>query len=368
MPNSLGITFVLPMWSDVPIGGYKVVFDYANGLEDRNHRVNIIFPSSFHRYGEVTQKSLFSKVIRRIWKWFERESPPLPSLNWYSLSPEVKLHLVPTLDEIYIPRSDMIFATSWHTAEWVNSYRPDKGAKYYLIQSFETWSGPEKDVKETWKMPLKKIVIASWLKDIALQLNEEIIAYIPNGIDLSVFKLTTPIEDRDPKRIGMIYWTDPVKGSQDGIDALRFVKDSMPDIRVTFFSIHPRGQNVPEWVDYYHDPTVNTICELYNSFGIFVSPSLIEGWPLPPAEAMACGCAVISTDNDGIREYAVDEHSALLSPPHQPKELANNILKLINNRQLRLSLAWEGNKHIQQFSRENAINKFIEVIESEKLR
>ena len=40
----------------------------------------------------------------------------------------------------------------------------------------------------------------------------------------------------------------------------------------------------------------------------------VEGMPLPPLEAMACGCAVVVTDNGGINEYIKDGVNGLICP------------------------------------------------------
>ena len=41
---------------------------------------------------------------------------------------------------------------------------------------------------------------------------------------------------------------------------------------------------------------------LYSAADVFVYPSLFEGFGLPPIEAMACGCPVISSDRDSLGE------------------------------------------------------------------
>lgn len=46
---------------------------------------------------------------------------------------------------------------------------------------------------------------------------------------------------------------------------------------------------------------------LYAGAELFIYPSLIEGYGLPPMEAMGCGCPAIVADNSSLREVVTDE-------------------------------------------------------------
>ena len=46
---------------------------------------------------------------------------------------------------------------------------------------------------------------------------------------------------------------------------------------------------------------------LYASAELFIYPSLMEGFGLPPVEAMACGCPAIVADGTSLSEVVVDE-------------------------------------------------------------
>ena len=63
--------------------------------------------------------------------------------------------------------------------------------------------------------------------------------------------------------------------------------------------------------------------ELYNQSRVFVQPSFHEGFGYTAVEAMACGCALVTTDNGGSRDYAVADETALVVPPGDPAGLAD---------------------------------------------
>ena len=79
---------------------------------------------------------------------------------------------------------------------------------------------------------------------------------------------------------------------------------------------------------------------------------------------MMSGAALVATDIGGHREYACHEKTALLSPPKEPEILAENILRLIRDRNLRILLAKQGNDYIQQFTWKRAVDQFEALVSS----
>jgi glycosyltransferase involved in cell wall biosynthesis len=354
------ITFVLPGTSYTkPVGGFRVVYEYANCLAERGHKLNIVHPLFLFPEQVNVKKKIGTPLILGI-----NYLVGLPRVSWFDISPKVNMLIVRSLKEKFVPKGDVIIATAWQTAEWVNRYGRNKGEKFYLIQHYENWSGPEERVRATWKMPFKKIVIAKWLVEKAKEFGEETVAYIPNGIDFKQFRIIVPIEERNPKRMGMVYHKYDWKGPQDGIKALKIVRDKFPEMEVVFFSVCSSGSDVPHWVEFHKNPSPNKLLEIYNACSIAIGSSWYEGWFLPGAEAMACGCAVVSTDCGGIREYAEHEVNALLSPPKDPEALAQNILRLLEDDDLRIRLARAGYDQIQKFTWDKAVMKFEEVLRS----
>jgi glycosyltransferase involved in cell wall biosynthesis len=82
---------------------------------------------------------------------------------------------------------------------------------------------------------------------------------------------------------------------------------------------------------------------------------------------MACGAALVSTDNGGVRAYADDGKTALLSPPKDPVKLADNALKLLRNNNLRIHIAQRGHDHIQQFTWDRATDALEEVLKARRI-
>ena len=337
-----------------------MVYEYANGLSQRGWKVRVVHPHllSLKEIDEV--RNSFALRGRR-WLGYQRRriTGGYRPDKWFHINPGVELLFVKTPHPGLMPPSDIWVATWWYTAKWVASYA---GARAYLIQHLETWGGPEAEVLGTWKLPLRKIVISQWLKEIALSLGETT-DYIPNGLDFRTFGLDVPPEEREPHTVAMLCHEADWKGSADGISALRQVKIRVPGLRAQIFGVHPAPVGLPKWVEYYQNPPQQKLREIYNRAAVFLSPSWTEGWPLPPAEALQCGAALVATDIGGHREYAHHGETALLSPAKNSDALAANIIRLLENRDLRLRLAHQGHMHVQQFTWQRAVASFESVLD-----
>lgn len=346
------VTFILPGSADAPVGGVKVVYEYANRLAARGHRLTVV-------HAPVTRIDpspvmLGKAALRYPQRILDRSYRPD---RWMQVDPSVRVRWVPSYAERFIPEADVVIATAWNTAEWVARYGDSKGSKCYLIQHYEEWDGGDRRVQATWKAPLHKVVIARWLQDIAARLGERA-TYIPNGLDFSKFGVDVPIANRASHTAFMLYHELAWKASADGLAAAHRVHAALSDFRLLLFGVPKSPADLPEWITYHRNPTQAVLRRLYNEASIFIAPSLAEGWPLPPAEAMMSGLALACTDIGGHREYANDGRSALLSQPGDPDALADNALRLCRDDALRHRIAEAGNGYIQQFTWDRAVDSF----------
>lgn len=349
------ITFILPMFLDSPAGGFKVVYEYANRLRSRGHEITVLHPRNID-----PADGLIESIKARLWR-IRLRLRHRQLIPWFRFHPGMDIRLVPNLSERFVPDADAIIATAFQTAFPVAHYGAGKGRKFYLIQSWETWQGSEDEVRASWKLPLEKIVVSKWLYRIARELGEQA-THIPIGLDFSQFHLTRPIEERGAPRVGMMSSPNPIKGTADGIAAIEAARRAIPGLEAVLFGVHPRDQTLPEWIDYVHNPSPERLRDLFNGCSVFVHPSRIEGWGLPAAEAMACGCALVSTANDGVFEFAEDGVNALISPVGQPGALGCNLIRLLQDDELRIRLARAGHNRIQDFGWEKSVSVFEMVI------
>ncbi|MCF4967336.1 glycosyl transferase family 1 [Nostoc sp. CMAA1605] len=98
-------------------------------------------------------------------------------------------------------------------------------------------------------------------------------------------------------------------------------------------------------LDYLSDELVALF---YSKADVFVYPSHYEGFGLPVLEAMTLGAPVVSSNTSSIPEVAGD--AAILIDPEDPMQLAESILKVISDRQLRKDLIARGKARAKLFS------------------
>lgn len=96
----------------------------------------------------------------------------------------------------------------------------------------------------------------------------------------------------------------------------------------------------------------------YNASEAFVYPSLYEGFGLPPLEAMSSGTPVITSNLTSIPEVTSD--ASLLINPFDINELSSNLLKLLNDENLKNSLREKGLSQSKNFSWEKTARKTLE--------
>ena len=350
------ITFIFPHPAHEPTGGYKVVYEYANRLVADGHKVNIAYSGSLF----WKKKPLYFKLTNCV-RYIQKLIKGYSCRKWFNLDKCVKEHLTLSLNYRHVPKSDIYICTSPYTAMYVKDYPTEN--KYYFIQGYENWGAvTDTMLRETYHYPLKKIVISKWLQEIIENEENEKCTLIFNGFNFNTFNLNKAIEEKDKYKVTMLYHTMELKGAKYGIEALNTVKKAIPQLTANMFGTPSKPVSLPEWITYHQLPDKETLNKIYNEGAIFVGCSNIEGWGLPIGEAMICGAAIACTGNKGYLEMAKDGETALVSPIKNAEALASNIVLLINNDELRYTIARNGNEFIQQFTWEKSYKKFKETL------
>lgn len=351
------ICFILPSHSDSPCGGYKIVYEYANRFSLDHFKVYIAYADFLTTFTEWKPISTFTKL-----KYLIKIALHYNQTNgWFKLNKNVKEKSIPEISTFWLPKSDYYIATAIDTSFFLDKLPFPSQKKFYFIQDFEFWNKTEKYVFDSYKLNLNKIVISPWLQEKVLEVNQKSIL-IPNGFDFNYFKLNVGIEDRNPHTISLLYHLDDRKRLSDAFAALQIVKQKDPKLSVLMFGTPDKPLNLPDWIQYFKKPNRETHNYIYNNTAIFISASKLEGFGLPLGEAMICGCAVCCTNNLGSNIFTINNETALVSEPLHPDELAENILKLVNNDSLRNKIAIAGNSIIKKFSWETSYPLFKQAL------
>ena len=102
----------------------------------------------------------------------------------------------------------------------------------------------------------------------------------------------------------------------------------------------------------------------YDAAEIFLVGSWFEGFCQPGLEAMACGVPLVTTNNGGCLEYAIDGETALVVPPHDPVAMANAIRRLQNDEVLAKQLVANGLDLVERdFDWEKRTDELVEIFD-----
>ena len=343
----LKISIILPFPVTKPVGGAKIMYEYANRLYAKGHQVSV-----YHSIKRPFKNSKTPVRIKQLIFFFRGVARP----DWFPLHKKIKSVIVPEIKNRYLPDADIVLSTWWQMAYAVNDLSPAKGKKFNLIQDYENWDGQQAAVDNSFNLPLNHMVISRYLQKLVEEKSGSKPFHLPNAIDTDKFFNRKALSARDPYTLIMLCSSEPRKGSQTGLKVLETVQQKLPQLRAILFGVDPAPKDMPARVTYHQKPAA--LCDLYNSAAVFFSPSIAEGWALPPAEAMACGCAVVCTDIGGHADYATDGETALLVEPGNINDMAEKIIAVMENNTLRNKLSANGQQLINtEFSWARSIKK-----------
>ncbi|MBU0668298.1 glycosyltransferase family 4 protein [Patescibacteria group bacterium] len=104
--------------------------------------------------------------------------------------------------------------------------------------------------------------------------------------------------------------------------------------------------------------------KFYGLAKVFIFPSLYEGFGIPPLEAMASGCPVVSSNVASLPEVIGD--AGLLIDPKNSYKMAEAVADLIDNDHVRNTMIERGYRQAEKFSWEKSAQVALEVFQTIK--
>ena len=102
--------------------------------------------------------------------------------------------------------------------------------------------------------------------------------------------------------------------------------------------------------------------QLYRTAAVIVFPSLAEGFGLPVLEAMRRGLPVLTSDASATGEVAGD--AALLVDPYDARSIADGLVRISRDRDLRKRLVAAGNERFRLFDWDKAAAETRRIVRS----
>lgn len=188
---------------------------------------------------------------------------------------------------------------------------------------------------------------------------------IPNGVNQEIFK---PDSNKLQTRKELGFDTQNLimacdsrlehkNGTHDVVEAVNYFKDNIKDFKVIVVGDGPDRRKIETMIEKYNlkDKVLllgriqySDLPKLMAACDIFVRPSLAEGFGISFIEAMACGIGVVGTLVGGIVDFLRDKENGLACEPGNPKDIAEKIKILIQDRALREKLSKNGRQMIME--------------------
>lgn len=209
------------------------------------------------------------------------------------------------------------------------------------------------------------ICVSAAAELIAQSLGAKRTAVVRNAVDVDEFS-PNPTNGKSLLYIGRFVHNN---GIQDLLIALPSILDTHPDAEIHLVGSGPLGEDVQKTIqssglsdsvtiyDY-----VDDISEMYDCASVFCRPSYSEGLPLTMLEAMASGVPPVVTAIAGVPEVVTDHETGVLLEPGNPDEVAQAVIELFDDAELRARLATNAREYItENLTWEQRTEKVIDV-------
>ena len=162
------------------------------------------------------------------------------------------------------------------------------------------------------------------------------------------------------------------KGYNYLVDAWKRVHQKHPDWIINIFGSGEYENDIRQQI---HDeglqdvmimnPPTDRIMEEYLKSSIYVMSSVFEGFAMVLLEAMACGLPCVSFDCPyGPRNVITNGEDGILVEYLNSHALADNICRLIEDKDLRMEMGNKGRRNVLRFSRETIMSQWVELFGS----
>ena len=248
----------------------------------------------------------------------------------------------------------------------------------------------EKEHPFLWKKNAEGILKADRLitvsdyskKDIIKKLGfpEEKIRIIPPAIDHNIYyrnksvnrgilakygisedaKILLYVGSERPRK-NLPYLLKSIKSLKGDIENVKFLKignAQMPGAREQLISL-AKKLHIEDDILFLDQVNESELVDFYNIADLFVFPSLYEGFGMPPLEAMACGCPVITSNVTSLPEVVSD--AALTVDPTNMDEMVNAMYKVLTDKKLKEELVHRGYDRAKKFTWESSAQRLLDV-------
>jgi glycosyltransferase involved in cell wall biosynthesis len=158
------------------------------------------------------------------------------------------------------------------------------------------------------------------------------------------------------------------KRPDNAVEAFRIVKQRVPNAELWIigdgYLKEKLMRNAPEGVRFFDSLSNKERRDLIKKSWVLVNPSVREGFGLNVIEANALGVPSVGYNVAGLRDAIVDGKTGLLSTPGNTEDLANAIIRVMTNADLRTRLSEEALVRARNFNWDKVADEFMRIIKT----
>jgi len=209
------------------------------------------------------------------------------------------------------------------------------------------------------------------------------IVAIPNGINVEDFNI--PLSKEECRRkLGLPLDKDiilfvgsltPYKGPEVLVKAMQKIAKEVPDTELVFVGsgkMRDELGKLAEKIGIKNNLKFTGFVKerlkplYYKAADIFVLPSIMstESFGIVNLEAMACGVPIVASEIGGVPDVVKDGENGLLVPPRDPNALADAIIYLLENEDVRRKMGERGKEMVRDYTWERIAEKTEKVYEA----
>ncbi len=242
----------------------------------------------------------------------------------------------------------------------------------------------DKQIKK-W-LPKSNLLIATTntIKDEykKLNINDDKIINIPNGVDLKYFKsIEAPLQNKSVINFITVGRYHKKKGFETLIRAIKNLKENgYNNFRVSLVGSKLEEKlfklcadlDILENINFVDNISANNndsnfslpaqdLVKLYKSSDVFVLPSLVESFGIVLVEAMASELPIITTDGPGCRDVINNGEFGYMVKAGDSNELSKAMIKFISNRKIRNYYREKSFEGVKNYDWNDIVDQYIKL-------
>jgi glycosyltransferase involved in cell wall biosynthesis len=347
------------------LGRYtKEIVDNILRMDSEHFYVVFLSPENYDLFSSKNENVKKVLVKSRWYSWAEqiifpwqiyKEKLDLMHFTHFNVPILTTVKFVVTIHDLILTRFSTQRATllpplyykiKYLAYKFVISRAVSKSEKIIAVSEFT-----KKDIEKKFKVKKDKIsVIYEGISDLSSHEEEN------SDSDKKVLKSYNIGDNRYLLYVGNAY---PHKNLEAFLDIFKKIKKDFPSLLLVLvgkddyfykrLKKHTQSLNLSNedviFADYIPD---KDLASLYRNALAYVFPSLYEGFGLPPLEAMAYNCPIVSSNQTSLPEILGD--AALYFNPYNNIDVYEKIKKIIKNKYLRRNLVEKGETQINQYN------------------